>query len=216
MGGISLGDDGGRGRAVDREINMVPFIDLLLVTISFLLVTSVWSSMSGLSAHGLVPHNDGERDAPPPETELEVYVSSHDQRARLEWRTGDRVEEIATVDLLADASGHYANLESEVAKAYAVGVQRRWLDGDEVGGAFADRPRRRVDGRNRAVLHVDNASPFREVARIIDAIGAPRRHVCGEPRPRCCGLPDSHRRSTEGCETPAAEQPAFDLQLSAR
>ena len=43
MGGVNV-DNGGKGgrRSLDTEINMIPMIDLLMVTISFLLITAVW------------------------------------------------------------------------------------------------------------------------------------------------------------------------------
>lgn len=47
MAGVSVESGGGGGgrRAVDSEVNMIPMIDLLMVTISFLLITAVWSHM---------------------------------------------------------------------------------------------------------------------------------------------------------------------------
>ena len=56
MGGVDVGGGGGKGRrATDSEINMIPFIDLLMVTISFLLITAVWSQMARLNADAQVP-----------------------------------------------------------------------------------------------------------------------------------------------------------------
>jgi len=51
MGGVSV-DSGGKGgrRSLDSEINMIPMIDLLMVTISFLLITAVWTHMSRINA----------------------------------------------------------------------------------------------------------------------------------------------------------------------
>lgn len=37
---------GGRGRAVSVELNLVPFIDLMSVLITFLLITAVWTQVS--------------------------------------------------------------------------------------------------------------------------------------------------------------------------
>ena len=55
MGGVSVGGGGGGRRSLDSEINMIPFIDLLMVTISFLLITAVWSQMARLNADAQVP-----------------------------------------------------------------------------------------------------------------------------------------------------------------
>ena len=55
MGGVSVGGGGGGRRSLDSEINMIPFIDLLMVTISFLLITAVWSHMARINADAQVP-----------------------------------------------------------------------------------------------------------------------------------------------------------------
>lgn len=50
--GVSLGPTGTRGakRPVDAELNLIPFIDLLSVSILFLLMTAVWVDISKMSA----------------------------------------------------------------------------------------------------------------------------------------------------------------------
>ena len=48
-GGMDLGTGGkGKKKALDTAINMVPFIDLMAVTISFLIMTAVWSQIGRL------------------------------------------------------------------------------------------------------------------------------------------------------------------------
>jgi len=48
-GGLDLGSDGqGRRKSLDTAINLVPFIDLMAVTLSFLIMTAVWSQTSRL------------------------------------------------------------------------------------------------------------------------------------------------------------------------
>jgi len=42
MGGVDVGEGGGKKRATNSDINMIPFIDLLMCTIAFLLITAVW------------------------------------------------------------------------------------------------------------------------------------------------------------------------------
>lgn len=49
MASISVGGGGGK-RPVDAEIPLVPFIDLLLCCVMFLLVTAVWNQLSQLEA----------------------------------------------------------------------------------------------------------------------------------------------------------------------
>ena len=45
-GGTTTSNEPGGRRSVDHALNMVPFIDLLSVLITFLLMTSVWSQVA--------------------------------------------------------------------------------------------------------------------------------------------------------------------------
>jgi biopolymer transport protein ExbD len=48
-GGMDLGTGGKGGKkALDAQINLVPFIDLMAVTISFLIMTAVWTQIGRL------------------------------------------------------------------------------------------------------------------------------------------------------------------------
>lgn len=52
MASISTGGNGHGGKkAVDAEIPLIPFIDLLLCCVMFLLVTAVWNKLASLDAH---------------------------------------------------------------------------------------------------------------------------------------------------------------------
>ena len=55
MAGVDVGGGKGKRRSLDSEINMIPMIDLLMVTIAFLLITAVWSHMSRINADAQVP-----------------------------------------------------------------------------------------------------------------------------------------------------------------
>ena len=55
MGGVDVGSAKGGKRATNSDINMVPFIDLLFVTIAFLLITAVWVTNSRLKTSAEVP-----------------------------------------------------------------------------------------------------------------------------------------------------------------
>jgi len=50
MGGVDVGGGNGKKRATNSDINMIPFIDLLMVTIAFLLITAVWTTNSRINA----------------------------------------------------------------------------------------------------------------------------------------------------------------------
>src|ERR1700678_337940 len=89
MGGVSV-DSGGHGgrRSLDSEINMIPMIDLLMVTISFLLITAVWSHMARLNADAQVPgppRPQEEIKDVPPEKQLHIEMKSPEKFV-LTWK----------------------------------------------------------------------------------------------------------------------------------
>jgi biopolymer transport protein TolR len=62
-GGMDLGDSKGGKKALDAQINLVPFIDLMAVTICFLIMTAVWTQIGRLqvaSAGG--PASDEQKE----------------------------------------------------------------------------------------------------------------------------------------------------------
>src|SRR5262245_9386922 len=56
MASVNVGESGsGRRKNLDAEVNLVPFIDLLSMCISFLLLTAVWISVGAVQikqSHG--------------------------------------------------------------------------------------------------------------------------------------------------------------------
>ncbi len=68
MASISTGQAEGGKRAVDSEIPLVPFIDLLLCCIMFLLVTAVWNQLSAISANTPGASANSETPYLPPDT----------------------------------------------------------------------------------------------------------------------------------------------------
>ena len=71
-------DSGGaRGRAVSVELNLVPFIDLMSVLITFLLITAVWTQVSMIQiGSSLYAKNDESQSppVPPPKAEIALKV----------------------------------------------------------------------------------------------------------------------------------------------
>jgi biopolymer transport protein TolR len=65
-GGMDLGTGGkGKKKSLDAQINLVPFIDLMAVTISFLIMTAVWTQIGRLQvsqAGGNSDPNDQQQD----------------------------------------------------------------------------------------------------------------------------------------------------------
>jgi biopolymer transport protein ExbD len=66
MAGIIAGGGHGGKKNVDHSIPLVPFIDLLLCCVMFLLVTAVWNQLARLNANQQQP-GQPQMDSPPPE-----------------------------------------------------------------------------------------------------------------------------------------------------
>jgi biopolymer transport protein ExbD len=234
MSAVSVGGGKGGKRNVDQEINMVPFIDLLMVTISFLLITAVWSAMARLNVNAEVPSKSNETRNKEPTAVLHVYVKDGDQSFKLEFQKGTRVETFADVKM-TETDGKFVDLEDAIRRAYKVGKVQWGLHYEKFGGSGADTEKTThgAAGLNLCILHVDNALPYSQIVKVLDAIyvvdpkgagidtqGHPNepiyRHVCLLPRPWCCGEPASpvSSQSKEGCKTAAALMPAFNVSFS--
>jgi biopolymer transport protein ExbD len=92
MGGVSVGGDSGGKKAVDHEIPLIPFIDLLLVTVMFLLVTAVWNQLARINAQQQAPGQPNTQDQPPPDEKVKLFVRVNDGGYVLQSSAGDRVE----------------------------------------------------------------------------------------------------------------------------
>jgi len=55
MAQIAVGGGGGGKKSVDAEIPLIPFIDLLLCCVMFLLVSAVWNQLAALEANQQIP-----------------------------------------------------------------------------------------------------------------------------------------------------------------
>src|SRR5262245_7308584 len=108
MAGVSVQSGKGGRRSLDSEINMIPMIDLLMVTISFLLITAVWVHSQRLTADAQVPGNPPL--TPPCEgaeckEDPKLHVQTADPaKFTLVWKQGSTV--IRTVDVARDAKRH--------------------------------------------------------------------------------------------------------------
>ncbi|MBI5481938.1 MAG: biopolymer transporter ExbD [Deltaproteobacteria bacterium] len=70
------GDQGGR-KAVDSNLNLVPYIDLLTCMVTFLLITAVWTQLARVDVTQKVDSNDPEAAlrSPLPATKLVVQIT---------------------------------------------------------------------------------------------------------------------------------------------
>jgi len=92
MGGISVGGGGHGGKkAVDSDIPLIPFIDLLLCCVMFLLVTAVWNQLARLDANQQQPGQQAPND-PPPEEKIKVVLQVQASGYVIASTAGDRVE----------------------------------------------------------------------------------------------------------------------------
>jgi biopolymer transport protein ExbD len=72
---VDTGGKGGR-KAVDSELNLVPYIDLLTCMVVFLLMTAVWTQLARIDVTQKGQAQSAEQtDEKPPETRLVVVVN---------------------------------------------------------------------------------------------------------------------------------------------
>lgn len=71
-------ESGSRGRRANVDLNLVPFIDLMSVLITFLLITAVWTQVSmiqiGSSLYGKKTEAEEQQQVPPPQMEVVLKV----------------------------------------------------------------------------------------------------------------------------------------------
>ena len=92
MGGINVGGGGHGGKKpVDAEISLIPFIDLLLCCVMFLLVTAVWNRIARLNANQQQPSQQAQ-DEPPPEEKILLVLQVRTTGYVLASTAGERVE----------------------------------------------------------------------------------------------------------------------------
>ncbi len=172
MGGAVVATGNGNGRKrVDAEINMIPMIDLLMVTISFLLITAVWVHMSRVEANAQVPGSE----APPcggaecaPVRALHVELRDPTKFA-LYWREGAtelhraEIPRKDVVEVLQNAkSVRFPGLKEEIAKEWSeFGKHREATDRD----------------LDRLVLHTDDASSYAHLVGALDAVHDVKRPI---------------------------------------
>lgn len=166
MGGVDVGDSGGKKRSTNSDINMIPFIDLLMVTIAFLLITAVWTTNSRISTNTQVPGQTGCGDqCPPPEKSLHVHI--REDGFGLVWKQGATVMSEMNVPRQGIALGPNDIVRyPELAKA----LESEWSRSGEHRAATDKKS-------DQAVLHADDKLPFKDMVAVLDAIHAVKREV---------------------------------------
>lgn len=74
--GVSIAPSGKGGKKpLDSELNLIPFIDLLIVNICFLLITAVWTQMSRIEVSQKGKSNASEKkEELPPERRVKITI----------------------------------------------------------------------------------------------------------------------------------------------
>src|SRR5579864_8053373 len=164
MAGVDIGGGGGKRRATDSDINMIPMIDLLMVTISFLLITAVWTHMSRVNADAQVPgppRPDVEQEKIEPEKQLHVEMKAEDKFVLI-WKQGSTTVDSIDVPrkdvVLQEGSVEVVRFPDLAAK-----IESEW----KAKGQHTNPSDRKLD---QAILHTDNKTEFKYIVGVIDAI----------------------------------------------
>jgi hypothetical protein len=155
---------------------MIPMIDLLMVTISFLLLTAVWVHMQRLNANAQVPGNDPPCTGDECKPKRTLHVEMRDPSKFVMWWTEGATEirrtEIPRKDVVQQIKDkkvvRYPGLEDALKKEWdAMGTHRVSSDLE----------------LDRAVLHTDDASSYAHVVAAMDAIHGVSRVVDTDRKP---------------------------------
>ena len=177
MAGVDVGGGGKGGRkSLDSEINMIPMIDLLMVTISFLLITAVWTSMARINADAQVPgppRPDQEVEKQEPEKQLHVEMRGPDKFVLI-WKQAGTV--ISTIDVTRKDDLQMEGPTKVVRyPELASKIESEW----KTVGAHRDPTDRKFD---QAILHTDNKTEFKYIIGVIDAIYQTHRDLSLGPK----------------------------------
>jgi biopolymer transport protein ExbD len=168
MAGIDVGGGGGKKRALNQEIPLIPFIDFLLCLVSFLLITAVWTQMSRINADARVPGPpDPDKELEEQKKDLTLHVEMRgEEKFQLIWKEGNTVMDTIDVPRKQVALGSedfgYPDLSTKIVEQWG---QR--------GSHRADSDLK----RDQAVLHTDNTTKFEDIIAVIDSIYAPQREI---------------------------------------
>lgn len=169
MGGVDV-DTGGKKRSTNSDINMVPFIDLLLTTIAFLLITAVWVTNSRINADAQVPGPpDPNKELTPQPPEKVLNLSIGENEFGLVWKQGATVVsevKVPKAQMEIEAGPTKVVRYPELAKK----IEEEWKQ----QGGHRDPSDKKLD---QCILHSDNRTPFGELIAVLDAIYSPKRDI---------------------------------------
>jgi biopolymer transport protein ExbD len=163
-----------RRRSVDSELNMVPMIDLLMVTIAFLLITAAWTRAARIPVDAFAPGVQGPATTPE-EARLQVDMTDP-ARFVLRWTDGATVvrsrevvrHEVVTLDHGTERTVRFP----ELARA----LDEEW----RASGLHRDPSDHALD---EVVLHAGDDVPYASLVGAMDAAYGVKR-TCGTAK---CG-----------------------------
>jgi biopolymer transport protein ExbD len=166
MGGVDVGEGGGK-RSTNAEINMIPFIDLLMVTVAFLLITAVWVTNSRINANAQVPGPpDPTTEVVPQTPEKVLHLTIGADEFKLAWKQGNTVVAESSVPKPEAAAGdgliRYPDLASK--------IETEWGQ----HGNHKEASDKKID---QAILYSDNRAPFKEIVAVLDALYQAKREM---------------------------------------
>src|SRR4051794_18017923 len=157
MAGVDVGTQGGQKRATNSDINMIPFIDLLMVTIAFLLITAVWVTNSRINADAQVPGPpDPNKELTPQTPEKVLNLRISDTEFNLVWKQGSTV--VSDVKIPKTPVELEGNEGSKVLRfpELAKKIEDEW----KLQGGHRDASDKKLD---QCILQSDNRTPFKEL-----------------------------------------------------
>ncbi len=92
MASISAGGGHGGKKSVDHSIPLVPFIDLLLCCVMFLLVTAVWNQLARINANQQQPGQPSMDSPPPEEPQIKLILQVQKAGYVLATTAGEKTE----------------------------------------------------------------------------------------------------------------------------
>ena len=92
MASIDTGGGGSGKKAVNQEIPLIPFIDLLLCCVMFLLATAVWNQLAAMNADQQVPGQASTEDAPPEDEKVKLILQVRNSGYVLGSSAGESID----------------------------------------------------------------------------------------------------------------------------
>ena len=112
-----IGGEGGNKRESSFELNLVPFIDLMSVMITFLLITAVWTQVSMIKLGSSIYGKQNTDETPPPPPRADVPFRLDVKEAGYRVIIGKQKFQVPKANNEYDKKALFARLE-QIKQAY--------------------------------------------------------------------------------------------------